>query len=236
MERRGYALKVAYDGGAFHGWQRQSGLLTVQQTIENGLASLGIDARLAAAARTDRGVSARAQVVSFRVRQAPDTAEMLPALQAAMPRSVRLLAWAKVGESFHARASAKAREYRYRVPPGFDDLDREAASRFLASLLGERDRRPYVWRPTRCLLSNLTTAEIREREGGGLELRFIADRYGRRLVRNWVFATLAAARDEPCGHATGDGWRGPTAPAEGLVLWDVRYAEDPFGRTAQNLT
>jgi tRNA pseudouridine38-40 synthase len=233
MERRGYALKVAYDGRAFHGWQRQPGLRTVQQTIENGLASLGIDARLAAAARTDRGVSARAQVVSFRVRQAPDAAEMLPALQAAMPSSVRLLAWAEVGESFHARASAKSREYRYRVPPGFDDLDLEAASRFLSSLLGERDRRPYVWRPTRSLTSNLTIAEIVEREGGGLELRFVADRYGRRLVRNWVHVTLAAARGEHCDHATEQGWRGLTAPAQGLVLWDVKYAESPFQPRAE---
>ncbi len=235
MERRGYALRVAYDGSAYHGWQRQPGLRTVQRTIEEGLASLGVDVRLAAAARTDAGVSARGQVVSFRVRQAVD-AEKISALQAAMPRSVRLLTFAAVGKSFHARTSAVAREYRYRVPQCPDDLDLEGARRFLSSLRGRQDRRPYVWRPIRSLDAHVIAAEIDRRPNGTLELRFLADRYGRRLVRNWVWAALAIARGEPCDCAREEGWRGPSAPAEGLLLWQVHYAQDPFSASLQNRT
>jgi tRNA pseudouridine38-40 synthase len=239
MERRGYALRLAYDGGAFHGWQRQPGVNTVQQVVEEGLAGAGVDARLAAAARTDRGVSARAQVVSFRSRQSLRLAPTMTALQTALPRSVRLLAWAEVGASFHARASAKEREYRYRLADSPERFDLDAARGFLASLLGEGDRTGYVWRPTRSVRSRVIAAEVRERPEGGLVLRFVADAFGRRLVRNWVWATLAAARGERCEGPTDRGWRGRTAPAEGLLLWAVRYDEDPFAvaaKTLQNLT
>jgi tRNA pseudouridine38-40 synthase len=228
MERRGYALKIAYRGGAFHGWQRQPGVATVQQTLEDALAALDLDVRLAAAARTDAGVSARAQVVSFRLRRALRASEVLTPLQAALPRALRLLSWAEVDGSFHARSSALTREYRYRVDGPTGHLDLGAAHTFLAGLTGMQDRRPYVWRPEGPCVSNVEVAELRARPGGGLVLRFIADRYGRRLVRNWVWAALAAARGEPGTGATALGWRGPTAPGAGLLLWEVRYLRDPF--------
>jgi len=169
-------------------------------------------------------------VVSFRLRRKLDSRELLPPLQASLPRALRLLAWAEVGRSFHARASVLSREYRYRLPSPAGDLDLKAARHFLSGLEGTRDRRPYIWRPARALTSTLHSAEILARPGGGLELRFVADRYGRRLVRNWVFAALAVARGEPCQAATDVGWVGPTAPAAGLLLWEVRYADDPFDR------
>jgi tRNA pseudouridine38-40 synthase len=228
MERKAYTLKIAYDGSAFHGWQRQPGFSTVQQTLEEALLSLGIEARLVAAARTDAGVSARAQVVSFRVRRQLDGNGILPSLQALLPRSIRLLAWTEAGKSFHARASALAREYRYRIPSPTAGLDLEAMGRFLARLSGTQDRRPYVWRPVGSTLSTVLTAEVRQRPWGGLELRFVADRYGRRLVRNWVAAALAAALGQSSGENPETGWRGLTAPAAGLLLWEVRYAVDPF--------
>jgi tRNA pseudouridine38-40 synthase len=235
MERKGYAIAIAYDGGAFHGWQRQPGLRTVQQILEDGLATVGIEAKLAAAARTDAGVSARGQVVSFRLRRQLRGIDIIAPLQAILPRSLRILRWAEVGSSFHARASALAREYRYRIPVWPPALDLEAARHFLAGLRGSQDRRAYVWRPLGPTVSTVLMAEIHERAAGGIELRFVADRYGRRLVRNWVAAALAAARGEPSGAHAEVGWTGPTAPAAGLLLWAVRYAVDPFTRQTTEL-
>jgi tRNA pseudouridine38-40 synthase len=232
VERQGYAIKLAYDGRAFHGWQRQNGftsvLHTVQQTLEDGLHALEIDAPLVAAARTDAGVSARAQVVSLRLRRSLSP-ETLPRLQALLPRAIRLLSWAEVDRSFHARASAVAREYRYRLPAAA--IDTEAVRRFLVGLSGTQDRRGYVLHPRGPMVSTVLAAEMRTRPNGARELRFVADRYGRRQVRNWVWAAISAGRGEPCLSATAErGWLGPTAPASGLLLWEVRYARDPFSQ------
>jgi tRNA pseudouridine38-40 synthase len=234
VERRGYAIKLAYDGRAFHGWQRQSSstpvLRTVQQTLDEGLRALDVDAPLVAAARTDAGVSARAQVVSLRLRRSLSP-ETLARLQALLPRAMRLLSWAEVDRSFHARASALAREYRYRLPALAAGLDLEAVQRFLAGLPGTKDRRSYVLRPRGPMVSTVLAAEVHARPSGAHVLRFVADRYGRRLVRNWVWAALCAARGEPCLSGTAErGWLGPTAPASGLLLWEVRYAFDPFSQ------
>ena len=236
MERCGYAIKLAYDGSAFHGWQRQPrlepGAQTVQQALEGAFAALGIEAKLVAAARTDAGVSARAQVVSLRLRRRLRKADVLVPLQARLPRALRVLAWTEVGGSFHARASALAREYRYRLPAPPPGLDLDAARHFLNGLKGTQDRRAYVWRPVRPTVSTLLAAEILPWSRAGLELRFVADRYGRRLVRNWVWAALAAGRGEPTAVDAEVGWLGPTAPAAGLLLWEVRYAADPFENAA----
>jgi tRNA pseudouridine38-40 synthase len=175
-------------------------------------------------------VRARAQVVSFRLRRRLIGSELLAPLQARLPSTLRLLSWAEVGPSFHARASALAREYRYRLKAPPSEFDANAARHFLAGLLGTQDRRPYVWRPVRPTLSTLHTAELRP-ESDGLEFRFVADRYGRRQVRNMVWAALAAGRGEPSGANAERGWTGETAPAEALTLWHVTYAADPFLET-----
>src|SRR6266568_2543603 len=88
MEKRRYALRLAYQGHAFRGWQRQPGMPTVQECLEAALTHIAGPVRLDAAARTDAGVHALDQVVSFSARAA-------------------------VAPGFHARASARARTYLY---------------------------------------------------------------------------------------------------------------------------
>jgi fermentation-respiration switch protein FrsA (DUF1100 family) len=68
VERRRYALRLLYDGRAFRGFQSQPGLPTVQQAVEAGLGRAGVKGSLQVAARTDAGVSALDQVVSFSTR------------------------------------------------------------------------------------------------------------------------------------------------------------------------
>jgi tRNA pseudouridine38-40 synthase len=166
MERRFYAMRLWYDGRRYHGWQRQPGAPTVQEALEDALAGAGVRAPLAVAARTDRGVHATAQVVSFAVRAALDPAALRRAVNLALPADVAVLdVWCPPG-SFHARASARARTYVYlvgtalppelhgyawRLPddrafPGAADrpLDPDAMRRALAAAVGTHDFAPFA--------------------------------------------------------------------------------------------
>jgi tRNA pseudouridine38-40 synthase len=119
VERRRYALRLAYDGRAFRGFQRQPGLPTVQEALEAALRSLGVTGPLQVAARTDAGVSALDQVVSFSARIDLDPGGLRRAVNQATPDSLVCLAAARAPASFHARASAVSRRYVYLVgaPP-----------------------------------------------------------------------------------------------------------------------
>jgi tRNA pseudouridine38-40 synthase len=119
VERRFYALRIAYEGGRFRGFQRQPGLPTVQDALEGALLAAGVRATLAVAARTDAGVHALGQVVSFSARAALEPDALRRALNAALPDGIAVLEVLRVGPSFHARNTARARRYVYLVgaPP-----------------------------------------------------------------------------------------------------------------------
>jgi tRNA pseudouridine38-40 synthase len=115
VEKRRYALRLAYDGRAFRGFQRQPGTVTVQECLEEALAHIGIRAPLNVAARTDAGVHALGQVVTFAVREAWQPAELRAAVNAWTPPALLCLEAACVRPSVHARASALSRTYVYLV-------------------------------------------------------------------------------------------------------------------------
>src|SRR5438067_7890641 len=143
MERRTYALRFAYDGALFRGWQRQPGERTVQQALEDALAaSLGRPFRLHGAARTDAGTHAEGQVASFSIRRSLSPGDLLR-LPAPMGISIRSAAEARA--SFHARASAVAKSYRYRF--AWRDGNRDRAFHLRQSI-PESDR-------ARCALDGL---------------------------------------------------------------------------------
>lgn len=121
MERHRYALRLLYDGRQFRGFQRQPGLPTVQEAVEAGLARVGVKATLEVAARTDAGVSALDQVVSFPTRADLDPVALRRAVNEAAPEGLLCLGAALAPRSFHARAAALGRRYVYLVgtpPPG----------------------------------------------------------------------------------------------------------------------
>ncbi|HUB07551.1 MAG TPA: tRNA pseudouridine(38-40) synthase TruA [Myxococcales bacterium] len=247
MERLAYKLLLAYAGRPFAGWQRQPGRASVQETLGGALLRAGLDVSLAAAARTDAGVSARRQVVTFRARCRLD-GSIVPALNAALPRGVRVLSLTPAPPSFHARASARWKEYRYRVrvgPPACSGawsvpdprslprlqlpLDLGAARELLAAQLGRRDRSGFTTRPTGPKETELIAAELRAPNPGRLLFRFVGGSFTRHLVRNWVWAAVARAAGVAADFESPRGWRGPRAPGHGLVLWDVGYDGDPDG-------
>lgn len=114
-------LDLRYDGSAYHGWARQPGQDTVQQTVEEGLwrvLALAEPPSLTVAGRTDAGVHARGQVAHADVAEAAWAAAAPAAfrrLNGLLPPSIRLAAIAPVPSEFDARFSALWRRYSYRV-------------------------------------------------------------------------------------------------------------------------
>jgi tRNA pseudouridine38-40 synthase len=111
-----WKLTLAYDGTDFHGWQIQPGESTIQAELQAALGRVTGESPLPqGSGRTDAGVHALAQVASFQL-QAPIPAENLHrALNRALPVSIRILDARTVRSIFHARHSAVAKTYEYRV-------------------------------------------------------------------------------------------------------------------------
>jgi tRNA pseudouridine38-40 synthase len=109
------ALCLQYDGRAFHGWQRQSRLASVQQTLEDAIAALDPHrpVHAVAAGRTDTGVHAAGQVVHVDAAGPIPPQRWARALNGRLPASVRVKAAAAVPPDWHACYAARFRLYRY---------------------------------------------------------------------------------------------------------------------------
>ncbi len=111
-----YKVILAYNGTAFAGFQRQREERTVQGEFETGLRKLGWKGNsIRGAGRTDAGVHARAQAISFKLAWKHSTDDLLNALNYYLPRDMGVQSVAEVFEDFHPRFDAKARHYRYHL-------------------------------------------------------------------------------------------------------------------------
>jgi tRNA pseudouridine38-40 synthase len=252
------ALWIWYRGGNFRGFQRQAEGPTVQEVLEQGLREAGVPSTgVMPAGRTDRGVHARMQVVSF--RQAPeDTPQALVArLAPLLPPSLGLCVARRPHRSFHAQWSAQGKTYRYRVQLGGTvapdwrpyvmeaaqeprlaphDLRPERLAELLGMAVGQRDFVAFHESSSPRRLRTLESATLNELGGGLFEVVLRGDAFARYQVRYLVGSALLTA----AGGLPEDRWRaaleagerivGLKAPAAGLVLWEVRYppALDPF--------
>ena len=113
---RNLKITLAYDGSEFHGWQVQPGLRTVQGTLADCLKRLtGEDVLPQGSGRTDAGVHALAQVASVQLESPIPERNLIIALNDMLPASVRVNSVEVVPDDYHARHSAKAKTYRYRI-------------------------------------------------------------------------------------------------------------------------
>jgi tRNA pseudouridine38-40 synthase len=259
VERRFYAVVIAYEGGRFRGFQRQPALPTVQGALEDALSSLGIRGRLAVAARTDAGVHALDQVVSFALREERDPGDLRRALNAALPPGIAALAVHRVARPFHARADALSRTYVYlvgapapecargyawslpdeRAFPGLGEprVDPDALRAELAAAVGTHDFRAFA-RPgdPRGTIRSVTRADVTSASWAPLHAVVVEGRgFLRAMVRNLVGTAVAVAVGRaPAGAlreilAAGGRYRGVRAPGWGLTLARVRYPPGTLG-------
>lgn len=116
---RNLKITLAYDGADFHGWQIQPGFSTVQGLLTESLGRItGENVLPQGSGRTDAGVHALAQVASVRLNSPIPERNLLVALNDILPPAIRVTGVEIVGDSFHARHSATAKTYRYRIYRG----------------------------------------------------------------------------------------------------------------------
>jgi tRNA pseudouridine38-40 synthase len=244
-------LTLSYDGGGFRGWARQPGLRTVEGTLAEALdARFGAWRNLAVAGRTDTGVHALAQVASVHVSGGPPAANAAMALNTALPGDVVMVDAVEVPDAFHARHSARARAYLYRVrtaraPSALDarralhhpaPVDRAVLDAWAASLLGTHDFTAFTPTETQHETFTRTVHHAAWRDAGDeLHFTIAADSFLRHMVRTLVGTMLTAARAEvmpaPAELLAGAprSAAGPTAPPHGLYLAGVRFEGDEPG-------
>ena len=111
-----FKLTVQYDGTDFHGWQVQAGERTVQGELTRVLSLLeGKDVFVCGSGRTDAGVHAEGQVANVKIERAFTPDKLRSAINGNLEKDLRVMAVEEVGDSFHARFSAKGKTYRYRL-------------------------------------------------------------------------------------------------------------------------
>src|SRR6202011_2691335 len=112
-------LILSYDGSEFSGWQVQPDVTTVQGTLASAIGRItGEKVLPQGSGRTDAGVHALAQVVTFVTESSVSTANFLKALNDILPASMRVLEVTEAAADFHARHSVRAKTYRYRIHRG----------------------------------------------------------------------------------------------------------------------
>jgi tRNA pseudouridine38-40 synthase len=127
---RNLKLTLAYDGTDFSGWQVQPGRATIQGTVSEAIFQITDETRLPqGSGRTDAGVHALGQVATVALESPIPCRGLQIALNDTLPRSIRVVAVEEVADDFHARKSARAKTYEYRIYRG--DVCSPFAARFV---------------------------------------------------------------------------------------------------------
>ena len=241
---------VEYDGTRFAGFQRQLRVRSVQGELERAIGSVvGGAPRVVGAGRTDAGVHAMGQVVSFRVATRLDDATLLRAVNARLPEDVVIRSLTTVDDQFHARRSALERVYEYRIiqRPVRSALERlrawhipyaldvsamqEAAEHFL----GVHDFKAFAVGSASGTVRQINAVAVWP-EGESIFIRVAGNAFLQRMVRRVVGTLVRVGRGELAADDVSgllaSGSRadaGPAAPAHGLTLARVSYPGDQAG-------
>ena len=243
------ALVIEYDGTRYHGFQLQEDLPTIQRELETAMHELtGERTRLITASRTDAGVHAKGQVVSFRTASAHSLETFVSGLNYYLPKDIAVKSAHRVADSFNVRRQAVSREYNYyilnsRVRSPMRDrfcylvgghLDIDAMNQAAQTLVGAHDFASFVNNnevAAKSTVRRVSRAEVRK-EGDMVVFNVVANSFLMHQVRNTVGLLLRVGR----GRMSVDEFRNileakkpglawPTAPARGLCLMQVNYKE-----------
>ena len=244
---RNFKLTLCYDGGRYDGWQRQGNSdNTIQGKLEVLLTRLlSQSVEVAGSGRTDAGVHALEQVCSFRAETELPCDELLREIRRYLPEDIGALALEEAEPRFHARLNCREKTYVYRIwnseepnvferrwmiaVPGSLDLDAMRAA--AAQLVGEHDFTTFCANRhmKKTAVRNLKRIDI-ARSGGEIRISLTGDGFLYHMVRIIVGTLLEVgegkreASEISAALAARDRMEaGPTAPAQGLTLWQVRY-------------
>ena len=239
-----YKAKISYDGSLYYGFQRLNELPTIQKELEKAVSIVNKkESVVKGASRTDKGVHAYEQVIHFDLDYEVPVDRLTCAINAILPRDIRVLDIKKVSDDFHARRSALGKKYVYKINLGeynvFLDryylqypykLDIEMMKKCSKIFLGVHD------------FKNFTAGErdnyeavVKEinfiRNGDFLEIEFAGKSFYRYMVRNMVGAMIDVARGKHTIKEVEELLEKPekegqmmTASPNGLYLVRVYYA------------
>jgi tRNA pseudouridine38-40 synthase len=247
---RNIRLLLEYDGTRYHGWQRQADAATIQQTLEEALERLTGEAiALIGSGRTDAGVHALGQVANFRLKSTIPLKAFQEGLNSLLPKDIAVLAAHEATTEFHARKSARAKTYEYRILRRANrsplhhhyawwiaqHLDLPALEAAAATLPGEHDFTAFRAsgsdniNPVRRVLA----AAWRDAPDGWLSFTITATGFLRGMVRSLVGTMVEVGRGKApaakMAELLASGARhlaGPTAPPQGLYLVEVYYENE----------
>jgi len=252
---RNYGGIVAYDGTAYAGFQSQPNRPTIQGQLNKALARLTQEpVKVIGAGRTDAGVHATGQVISFRSGWRHPLADLERGLNALLPRDIAVWAMRCVDDGFHARYSARERTYLYRIYTGDrrrplldryathvpEPLDVEAMEAAAECVIGRHDLAALGQSPSgRSTVREVSDARWMPLEMGiggdqaGIGFRVSANGFLRGMVRRLVGSLLEVGRGRWSAAQFADliasqdiGQAAAPAPACGLCLQHVTYDDE----------
>ena len=244
---RNIKLLIEYDGTNYLGWQVQLKGSTVQGVLEEKLGLLtGEPTRLFGSGRTDSGVHAFGQVAHFKTRSQMDIRTMQKALNSLLPPDIVIQKLEEADDDFHARKYSKSKVYEYRIlnrnlrsafQRGYvwyipQKLNLKEMKKATQSLVGEHDFSAFrtVGSPTRTAVRRVIRAEWKRQRDGSIRFEIEANGFLKQMVRSIIgtlveigrgrmnaadFGKILESRDRRKA--------GPTAPAQGLFLKEVKY-------------
>jgi len=235
-------IKLAYDGSAFHGWQIQPDLPTIQGVLEQIVSEIeGRAVHVAGSGRTDAGVHALEQVAAFSISNPIPLPNLRRAVNRLLPHSIRVLSAEEVHAEFHPRFDAQAKTYEYRmvreeVCSPFEwpyahhypyPLDEDRMIRLAAAFEGEHDFTAFAAADDRDAEGKSRVrrvfSSVLERPPGRLVYRVRGSGFLKHMVRNLVGTLIEAGKGNIDDLTTLPSKCGPTAPANGLFLVSLEY-------------
>lgn len=240
-------LIIEYDGTNYLGWQVQARGETVQGTIQEKLKQiLGEPVCLVGAGRTDAGAHAMGQVAHFKTRSFLDLRSIHRALNSLLPEDILIQKVEEAEGDFHARKGAKTKIYEYRVlnrplrsvfhrnyawhiP---QNLNWEEMKKATQELIGEHDFSAFrsTGTPTKSAIRKVFRAEWKKERDGLMRFEIEGSGFLKQMVRAIVGTLVEVGR----GRLNAEAFQrileskdrrkaGPTAPAHGLFLKEVKY-------------
>ena len=243
------ALVLEYDGSRYHGWQKQRGLFTIQQQVEEALGKIvHHDLNVVCAGRTDTGVHATNQVIHFNCAKELPLSAWVRGTNNYLPQDIAVKCGFLMPDSFHARYSALARHYRYfiynaptrpalftnKIVWQYRQLNHKVMQEASKYLLGEHDYSSF--RAAECqsksTMRNIYTLKI-HRHDKFIIVDLIANAFLHHMVRNivGVLTMVGIGKKPPLWvkevlQAKDRSMAAATAPAHGLYLIAVSYPKE----------